>query len=296
MERIAPAGEQVEFARAMLLTHYEQNPAFMLNLRQFSDAYSPFLSLIASQPAAHVFDTAADPDALWALASVLAVRLPHPSAVAAGYMSELREFAEHWGLRAEWCRRYLNAALATPRIFAGVEADVDSTSLVPWFETLRDLSGVSLLTAKAAEPALLVRQNAPGRGVDLTVWKEGEQRVSYDPRWQEWRAVLAEVRWRTGRKRLPRAVAEQLEEARTRVIGDFLERGYVPRLAERTVQGEHTLRRRTRWAYLAICPPRRTTSEILEITGSPGLNTQAVDRGIVSVLDLLGLPRRTALR
>lgn len=296
MEKIAPAEEQVEFARAMLLTHYELNPAFAHNLRQFSDACSSFLSLVASQPAAHAFDTAGDPDALWALVRLLGSRTGEPSALAVGYMSELTRFANHWGLRAEWCPRYLNAALLAPRIFSGAGADVDSMSLVPWFETLRDLAGVSLLTAKAAEPALLIRQNPPGRGVDLSVWGDGEQNVFYDPRWDEWDDACNEVRRRMGRQRLTRPVTEQLENARRRIVEDFMRRGYLPRPAQRTVHGEHMLRRRTRWTYLAICPPERTTSEILEITGRPGQNTQAVDRAIVWVLDLLELPRRSGGR
>jgi hypothetical protein len=116
--------------------------------------------------------------------------------------------------------------------------------------------------------------------------------VNYDPRMDRWEDSLARVRNLLGKKRLSPELKQELLRRRLEIESAFAAEGYAARRKPRRLGGQHALARWTYWTYLAICPPRRTTSQILELIDRPGIDTQYVDRAIKTVLDLLGLPRR----
>jgi hypothetical protein len=119
-----------------------------------------------------------------------------------------------------------------------------------------------------------------------------DESVHYDPRMDRWEDSLARARTLLGKKRLSPALRQDLLQRRWEIEDAFAAEGYAARRKPRRLRGQHALARWAYWTYLAICPPRRTTTEILALIGHPHADTQHVDWAIKNVLELLGLPPR----
>ena len=120
----------------------------------------------------------------------------------------------------------------------------------------------------------------------------GGESVYYDPRTDRWGDSLAQAATLLGRTRLPATLREKLLQQRRKIEDALLVDGYRARRRPRRSRGQHALVRWTYWTYLAICPPNRTTGQIMEIIARCSINTQYLDRAIKQVLDLLRLPGR----
>jgi hypothetical protein len=141
-------------------------------------------------------------------------------------------------------------------------------------------------------PRLLLQSDAPGRQVDIRLLSHVGDTVYYDPRMDRWADSLARARNLLGRKRLSSELAQGLLRRRREIEDAFAAEGHTVRRKPRRLGGQHALDRWTNWTYLAICPPRRTTEQILGLIERSEVNTQHIDRAIKKVLDLLGLPGR----
>ena len=291
--------EIFEFARFCLLNHYARNDRFVGELKGLACNHLQTLDAIAEQPLSQGISELADYRVAWGTLSFLA-RDPAPGKVAHllkspidSYRAELSALARKWGLAADWCAPSLHVALLAPRAFPGNFDDPSQvqrlTSLFAW-----DLQrqGSPPHDTLLPLPRLLLQSDAPGRQVDIRLLSHAGDTVYYDPRMDRWNDSLARVRSLLGKKRLSSRFKQELLRRRRQIESAFSAEGYAARRKPRRLRGQHALARWTYWTYLAICPPRRTTRQILELIVRPEIDTQHVDRAIKCVLDLLGLPGR----
>jgi hypothetical protein len=197
------------------------------------------------------------------------------------------------GPAADWCAPSLHVAVLAPRAFPGNFEDQSRVGeLTPLFAWDLQRQGSPPYDTLVTLPRLLLQFDAPGRQVDTRLVSRRGHIVYYDPRMDRWEDSLARARTMLGRKRLSSKLKQELLRRRLKIESAFAAEGYAARHKPRRLRGQHALARWTYWTYLAICPPRRTTEQILELIDRSEVNTQYVDRAIKRVLNLLGLPRR----
>lgn len=291
--------ETFEFARFCLLNHYARNDGFVGELNELTSRHRETLGAVAKQPLSQGISELADYRAAWGMLSFL-VRDPAPGKAAHplkdpidSYRAQLSALARKWGLAADWCAPSLHVALLAPRAFPGNFEDPSQVGeLTPLFAWDLQRQGSPPYDTILTLPRLLLRSDAPGKRVDIRLLSHAGDTIYYDPRMDRWDDSLAQARSLLGKKRLPSALKQELLRRRRQIEDAFAAEGYSARRKPRRLRGQHVLARWTYWTYLAICPPRRTTSQILELIDRPEIDTQYVDRAIKSVLDLLGLPGR----
>jgi len=291
--------EAFEFARFCLLNHFARNSAFAAELEELASRHRETLDAVAHQPPSQGISELAEYCIAWGLLSFLA-KDPAPGKPAHplkgpidSYQAELSALAKTWGLTADWCAPSLHVALLAPRAFPGNSEDPSQVGrLTPLFAWDIERQGSPLHDTLLTLPRLLLQSNAPGRQVDIRLLSHAGDTVYYDPRMDRWADSLAGARNLLGRKRLSSELKQGLLRRRRQIEHAFAAEGYAVRRKPHRLGGEHALARWTHWTYLAICPPRRPTHQILELIGRPETDTQYVDRAIKKVLDLLGLPGR----
>ena len=292
-------GEAFEFARFCLLNHYARNEGFTAELRKVAFRHRETLDAVARQPLSQGISELADYRVAWGLLSFLgrdpaSGKAGHPpKGPIDSYRAGLLTLARKWGLAADWCAPSLHVALLAPRAFPGNFADPSHVGeLTPLFAWDVERQGSPPYHTLLRLPRLLLQSDAPGRQVNLRLLSHAGDTVYYDPRMDRWEDSLARVRSLLRKKRLPSGLKQELLRRRLEIESAFAAEGYAARRKPRRLGGQHALARWTYWTYLAICPPRRTTSQILEPIDRPEIDTQYVDRAIKKVLDLLGLPGR----
>ena len=293
--------EAFEFARFCLLNHYARNEGFAAELKELAARHQETLSAIAEQPLSQGISELADYRVAWGIVSFLA-RDPAPGKAAHplkgasdSYRAELLALARRWGLAADWCAPSLHLALLAPRAFPGNFEDPSQVGgLTPLFAWDLQWQGSPPYDTILTLPRLLLRSDAPGRQVDIRLLSHAGDNIYYDPRMDRWDDSLARARNLLRKKRLPSGLKQELLRRRRQIEDAFAAEGYAARRKPRRLRGHHALSRWTYWTYLAVCPPRRTTEQILELIDRSEVNTQYVDRAIKRVLDLLGLPGRPA--
>ena len=292
--------ERFEFARFCLLNHYIRNADFAAELEQIAVRHRETLEAVARQRSWGI-RTLADYRSSWGMLSFLARdqgpgEAPRPlKGSIESYRAELRDFAARWGLAADWCAPSLDVSLLASNVFRRSSEDrgriEDAAMLFIW-----DLErqGRPPTDTVVTLPRLLLQSDAPGRQVDIRLITSGGENAYYDPRMDRWEDSLARARTLLGVRRLSSTTKETLLRRRREIEDVFAAEGYTARRKPRRVGGRHALARWTYWAYLAICPPRRSTAEIITLIGRRHLDTQHVDRAIKNVLELLRLPPRLA--
>jgi len=291
--------EGFEFARFCLLNHYARNDRFAAELKELASRHQQTLDVVAGQLPSRGISELADYRVAWGILSFLA-RDPAPGKAAHrlkgaidSYRAELSALARKWGLAADWCAPSLHVALLAPRAFPGNFEDASQVGgLPPLFRWDFQRQGRPPYDTLLTLPRLLLRSDAPGRQLDIRLLSHAGDTVYYDPRMDRWDDSLARARNLLGKKRLSSRFKEELLQRRREIQSAFAAEGYAARRKPRRLRGQHALARWTYWAYLAICPPRRTTRQILQLIDRLEIDTQYVDRAIKSVLDLLGLPGR----
>lgn len=297
--------ERSEFARFCLLSHYGRNSSFVSRLEELASSHQRTLDAIARQSLARGITELSDYRVAWGILSFLAKNpapgtATHPLKVAIdSYRSELRTFCGEWGLAADWCAPSLHLALLGPRAYMGNFDDPSRVrALAPLFCWDLQWQGRPPYETLTTLPRLLLRSDAPGRQVDMRLLTHAGEDVWYDPRMDRWDDSLARARNLLGKKRLSSALKQDLLRRRREIEGAFAAARYTARRKPRQLGGHHALARWTYWTYLAICPPRLTTSQIVDrITAHRNdpdkiKLPQVVDRGIKEILKLLGLPPR----
>jgi hypothetical protein len=292
--------EAFEFARFCLLNHYARNRAFASELEDLGSRHGETLDAVAGQVPSGATSQLADYRVAWGMLSFLARDLApgkaaHPlKRPIDSYRAQLAALARKWGLTADWCAPSLHVALLAPRVFPGSFEDPSQvgrlTSLFAW-----DLQrqGCPPHETVLTLPHLLLQSDAPGRQVDMRLLSHAGDTVYYDPRMDRWADSLARARNLLGKKRLSSELKQGLLRRRLEIEHAFAAEGYALRRKPHRLRGRHALARWTYWTYLAICPPRKTTGQILELIDRFDVSTQYVDRAIKTVLDLLRLPRRS---
>lgn len=292
--------ENFEFARFCLLNHYARNDGFVGEFKGLACRHQETLDAVAEQPLSQGISELADYRAAWGILSFLA-RDPAPGKAAHplkgaidSYRAQLCALARKWGLAADWCAPSLHVALLAPRAFSRNFEDPSHVGeLTPLFAWDFERQGSPPYDTVVTLPRLLLRSDAPGRQVNLRLLSHAGETVYYDPRMDLWDDSLRRVRKLLGKKRLSSAFKQDLLRRRHQIETAFAAQGYSARGKPRRLRGQHALARWTYWTYLAVCPPKPTTGQILELIGRREINTQYVDRAIKHVLDLLGLPPRT---
>jgi len=293
--------EVFEFARFCLLNHYARDEGFVAEVEGLASRHRHTLDAVAAQQPSRSISALADYRVAWGLLSFLA-RGPASGKSSHSleglidtYRSELSAFAEEWGLAAQWCAPSLHVALLAPIVFPGNFPEPDKRRpLVPLFTWDLQRQGPAPYDTLVTLPRLLLHSDAPGRNIEFVLLRHAGEPVYYDPRMDRWEDVLARARGTMGRKRLSCAVRDELLKRRLEIEGALLTEGYAARRKPRRLAGRHALARWTHWKYLAICPPKRTTAQILDFIGSYNLDASTVDHAIAYVLKLLQLPGRPA--
>jgi hypothetical protein len=291
--------EAFEFARFCLLNYCARNKGFAAELEALASRHRETLDAVARQAPSREVGELADYRLAWGMMSFLA-RSPasgqaaHPlKGPVDSYRAELLLLARKWGLAADWCAPSLHVALLAPRAFPGnFEDPVPAGRLTPLFGWDLQRQGCPPFDAVLTLPRLLLQSDAPGRRVDIRLLSHASDTVYYDPRMDRWVDSLAQARNLLGRKRLSSGLKKDLLQRRRQIEHAFAAEGYAVRRKPHRLEGQHALARWTYWTYLAICPPRRTTEQILGLIDRSEVNTQYVDRAIKRVLDLLRLPGR----
>ena len=291
--------ERFEFARFCLLKWYERDPKFMEGLNRFASCHRETLDAVAAQPVCRGPDALADYRIAWGLLSFLA-REPvsgvaeHPLKTSIDrYRSRLQAFLRKWGLVASWCAPAIHLALLAPRALPGNFEDPGRVrTLYPLFVWDPERQGDPPYDTVLSQERLLLLSDSPGRGVDTALLSRGDVTVYYDPRMDRWSDCLARVRRLLGKRRLSSTVGQELLKRRRQIEDAFAATGYPDRRKPRRLAGQHALARWAYWTYLAICPPRMTTEDILDHLQLIGKDAQVVHRGISQVIQLLGLPGR----
>jgi hypothetical protein len=292
--------ERFEFARFCLLKWYERDPKSMEELNRFASCHRETLDAVAAQPACRGPDALADYRIAWGLLSFLA-RDPvsgvaeHPLKTSIDrYRSRLQAFLRKCGLAASWCAPSIHLALLAPRAFPGNFEDPGRVrTLYPLFVWDPKRQGDPPYDTVLSQERLLILSDSPGRRVDATLLSCGDETIYYDPRMDRWSDCLDRVRRLLGKRRLSSASVRELLERRRRIESAFAADGYPDRRKPRRLRGQHALARWTYWTYLAICPLRKTTAEILAMIGRADRDTQQVDQAIKHVLDLLQFSSRS---
>ena len=292
--------ERFEFARFCLLKYYERAPGFMEELNGLARCHRETLDAIAAQPACRALGALADCRKAWGLLSFLA-RDPTPGgaghplkASVDRYRAELQACLHRWSLVASWCAPAIHVALLAPRALPGNFQDPGRVrALYPLFVWDPERQGDPPYDTVLSQERLLLLSDSPGRGVDTALLSRGDVTVYYDPRMDRWGDCLARVRRLLGKRRLSSTIGQELLKRRRQIEDAFAATAYPDRRKPRRLAGQHALARWAYWTYLAICPPRMTTGEILDHLQLIHKEAQVVDRGISQVIRLLSLPPRT---
>jgi hypothetical protein len=293
--------ERFEFARVRLLNHYGRNNDFAAELARLASRHRETLDAVARQPVSRRIAGIAEYRGAWGILSFLS-RGPGPGEAAHplkaaidSYRADLWDLCKKWGLYADWCAPSLHVALLAPRLFPGNFGDPDhARTLYPLFRWDFERQSHPPYDTAVILPRLLLQGDSPGQRVDLTLFAHKGERVYWDPRMDRWDDALAGVRRLLGKRRLSAALKKTLLERHELIEGQLVTEGYIARPKPRRLEGLHALARWTSWTYMAICPPRRTTDEILDYLQLCDRFPQVVDRGIAYVVHLLRLPRRPA--
>lgn len=257
--------ERFEFARFCLLRHYIGNAQFTAELGQLALHHKEALDVVARQAVSLQIGNIADYRMAWGLLSFLGGRATPFQSSLDSYRLDLQSLCQRWGLAATWCAPSLHVALIGRKVFPDNFYDPDKEeSLTPFFTWDVERQGEPPYDTVHALLRVMIHSDSPGRQVDTRLVSRSNKRVYYDPRTDRWADTLAAARKLLGKQRLSAALKQTLVDRRNHIESAFLQDRHTARKKPRRLRGEHALKRWTSWAYLAICPPPLSTTQILD--------------------------------